>query len=146
LRVRRQGELCEPQRGGAGGALCVGQSDDVSLPALRVVAFDEQTENNPMRRAAKVDSNHARIVATLRAVGAHVINVSAVPGCLDILVGFRGQLVLMEVKDGDKPPSARRLTEAEAATINALARAGVIAPVVCNEVEALRAIGAMEAA
>ena len=99
-----------------------------------------------MRRAAKVDSNHARIVATLRGVGATVINVSAVPGALDILVGFRGQLVLMEVKDGDKPPSARRLTEAEEATINALARAGVVAPVVCNEVEALRAIGAMEAA
>lgn len=31
-------------------------------------------------------------------------------GCPDILVGWRGVNLLMEIKDGTKPPSKRRLT------------------------------------
>ena len=96
-----------------------------------------------MRRAAKVDDNHGRIVTVLRQVGAHVISVSGLPGALDLLVAYRGTLTLLEIKDGAKKPSERRLTEKEAQTIAALAACGVVAPVVCNEVEALRAIGAI---
>jgi len=33
----------------------------------------------------------------------------------DLLVAFRGRLLFLEVKDGKKRPSARRLTEDEAA-------------------------------
>jgi hypothetical protein len=68
---------------------------------------------SPMRRAAKVDDNQAEIVKALRAVGATVRVVTQGNGLPDLLVGFRGQTVLMEVKDGKKPPSARKLTEAE---------------------------------
>jgi hypothetical protein len=32
----------------------------------------------------------------------------------DLLVGFRGRNVLLEVKDGAKPPSRRKLTDDEA--------------------------------
>lgn len=64
-----------------------------------------------MRRAAKVDANHAVIVGGLRACGAKVLSLAAVgKGCPDLLVLHRGQLRLLEVKDGRKPPSARALT------------------------------------
>jgi hypothetical protein len=34
-------------------------------------------------------------------------------GCPDILVGKNGRLFLMEIKDGSKAPSARKLTDDE---------------------------------
>jgi hypothetical protein len=34
-------------------------------------------------------------------------------GVPDLLVGYRGYTLLLEVKDGNKPPSARELTPAE---------------------------------
>lgn len=65
-----------------------------------------------MRRAAKVDANQAEIVAALRKIGATVQPLHAVgQGCPDLLVGWRGMTSLLEVKDGNKPPSARKLTE-----------------------------------
>lgn len=64
-----------------------------------------------MRRAAKTDANQAEIVATLRMVGATVQPLHAVGGGVpDLLVGFRGRNYLIEVKDGRKPPSERKLT------------------------------------
>lgn len=65
-----------------------------------------------MRRiASKVDRNQAEIVAALRAIGATVQLLHSVgAGCPDILCGFRGRNVLLEIKDGNKPPSARKLT------------------------------------
>lgn len=64
-----------------------------------------------MRRAAKVDANQALIVGALRACGAAVQSLAAVgKGCPDLLVGFKGRNLLMEVKDGRKPPSDRKLT------------------------------------
>jgi len=63
------------------------------------------------RRASKVDRNQAEIVLALRKVGASVHPLHAVGfGCPDLLVGYRGLNLLMEVKDGLLPPSARRLT------------------------------------
>lgn len=66
-----------------------------------------------MRRAARVDDNQNEIVDALRAIGATVRVVTQGGGLPDLMVGFRGQTVLMEVKDGKKPPSARALTPAE---------------------------------
>lgn len=64
-----------------------------------------------MRRAAKVDRNQAEIVAALRAMGATVQPLHAVgKGCPDLLAGFRGRNILIEVKDGELPPSGRKLT------------------------------------
>jgi hypothetical protein len=64
-----------------------------------------------MRRAARVDANHAVIVGALLRCGATVQSLAAVgQGCPDLMVGFRGRTLLMEVKDGDKIPSKRRLT------------------------------------
>ncbi len=72
-----------------------------------------------MRRAAKVDDNQAAIVAALRQAGCGVLDLSAVgKGCPDLLVhppAFPAcrVAVLMEIKDGGKPPSARKLTPAQ---------------------------------
>lgn len=66
-----------------------------------------------MRKAARVDSNSDEIVTALRAMGATVRIVTQGNGLPDLLVGFRGVTILMEVKDGKKVPSARKLTPAE---------------------------------
>lgn len=68
-----------------------------------------------MRRAAKVDANQAEIVDALRRVGASVQPLHAVgAGVPDLLIGYRSMNYLVEVKDGSKPPSARKLTEKQA--------------------------------
>ena len=64
-----------------------------------------------MRRAAKVDDNQREIVAALRSHGATVIHLHAVgKGCPDILVGYRNENYLMEIKDGEKSKGAQKLT------------------------------------
>jgi hypothetical protein len=68
-----------------------------------------------MRRAAHVDSNQAEIVDALRAAGASVEPKLARvgEGCPDLLVGIRKVTTVFEIKDGNKPPSKRRLTKDE---------------------------------
>jgi len=67
-----------------------------------------------MRRAAKVDDNQAEIVAALRRAGCSVCILSGVgKGCPDLAVGRAGVTYMLEVKDGRKPPSARKLTADE---------------------------------
>jgi hypothetical protein len=67
-----------------------------------------------MRRAAKRDANHAEVVDALRASGCGVVDLAAVgAGVPDLLVcapTWPHTTSLVEVKDGRKPPSARRLT------------------------------------
>lgn len=64
--------------------------------------------------AARTDANQSDIVSDLRTVGCSVQSLAMVgQGVPDILVGFRGQNYLFEIKDGNKPPSARRLTSDE---------------------------------
>lgn len=93
-----------------------------------------------MRRAAKVDRNQPEIVAALRRVGAQVFSLAAVgDGIPDLLVAFRDQTVLIEVKDGSKPPSARQLTE-DQVEWHAAWRGGRCV-VVSSVTEALAAIG-----
>jgi len=66
-----------------------------------------------MRRANRIDDNQNDIVTALRKAGATVRVISQGEGIPDLLVGFRGETILLEVKDGNKPPSARTLTPAE---------------------------------
>ena len=63
-------------------------------------------------RAARIDANHEQVVSALRAAGASVQSLAGVgKGVPDLLVGFQGKTLLMEVKDGKKTPSERRLTD-----------------------------------
>lgn len=64
-----------------------------------------------MRKRGKVDDNQKAIVAAFRKAGATVQHLSDVGGgCPDIVIGYMGVNVLVEIKDGNKPPSARKLT------------------------------------
>ena len=66
-----------------------------------------------MRRAARVDDNQTEIVTALRKSGASVLITSQLKNCFDILVGFQDVNYIMEIKDGNKPPSQRKLTPGE---------------------------------
>jgi Holliday junction resolvase len=66
-----------------------------------------------MRYANRIDENQNEIVKALRKAGAYVRIISQGDGIPDLLVAYKGYTILMEVKDGDKVPSARKLTEAE---------------------------------
>ncbi len=92
-----------------------------------------------MRRDARVDANQARIVEVLRQVGATVQHLHTVgTGCPDILVGWQDNNYLMEIKDGRKPPSKRRLTDDEIKWHDTWG--GQVA-IVHNETEALSVLG-----
>lgn len=65
-----------------------------------------------MRRAARRDHGEPDIIKAMRACGAYVKVIND-EGAFDLLAWYRGHTLLIEVKDGTKPPSARRLTDAE---------------------------------
>ena len=60
-----------------------------------------------MRYAARVDQNQDQIVSALRAAGASVW-IIGLP--VDILVGYKGKTILVEIKSGSK----KRLTKLQA--------------------------------
>jgi hypothetical protein len=66
------------------------------------------------RHIARVDANHREIVAALRQAGVLVLSLAAIgKGCPDLLICVNNRLLLVEVKDGAKAPSARKLTPME---------------------------------
>lgn len=97
-----------------------------------------------MRRAAKVDANHTAVVQALRAHRCGVLSLAAVgDGCPDLLVWspWTRSHELLEVKDGAKPPSARKLTPDQ---VKFHAKWGGPIHVVTSVAEALRAVGVPE--
>ena len=67
-----------------------------------------------MLHAGRVDANQAAIVKALRQVGATVQSLADVGGGVpDLLVGYRYRNFLLEVKDGNKPPSRQKLRETQ---------------------------------
>lgn len=69
-----------------------------------------------MRRNARVDANQQKIVQALEAAGCVVQSLAQLGrGVPDILVGRHGRNYLLAIKDGDKVPSARKLTPDEIA-------------------------------
>lgn len=65
------------------------------------------------RRAAKIDANQPAIVKELRKLGWYVLLVSQLKNCCDIIISKNGRTVAIEIKDGSKPPSARKLSPGE---------------------------------
>jgi hypothetical protein len=62
-------------------------------------------------RAARVDDNQKEIVKALRDMGCSVQHLHAVgKGCPDLLVGYKGFNILLEIKDGCKSQSEQKLT------------------------------------
>lgn len=64
-----------------------------------------------MRRAAKVDANHGDVAGAFAAMGCSVRSLAAVGGGMpDLAVGVAGHNLFVEVKDGAKSKSRRKLT------------------------------------
>ena len=63
----------------------------------------------------RTDRNHAEIINALRKIpNLSVFSTHEVgKGFPDIVIGYKGVNYLIEIKDGNKPPSARKLTDAE---------------------------------
>lgn len=67
-----------------------------------------------MRRAARIDENQPAIVKALRDAGALVYSTAQLGhGFPDAIVGYRKKLTLLEIKDGRKNKSSRKLTDDE---------------------------------
>lgn len=67
-----------------------------------------------MRLKARVDANQAAVVEALRKIGVVVTPIHQLgKGVADLLCSYRQVWVVLEVKDGDKPPSAQELTSDE---------------------------------
>jgi hypothetical protein len=63
---------------------------------------------------ARLDSNHVQVADAFRRLGWHVISTARMGrGFPDLLVARHGVMKLIEIKDGAKVPSARKLTEDE---------------------------------
>jgi len=91
------------------------------------------------RYAAKVDANQTAIIKALREIGATVFSLAGVHnGCPDLLVGIGMQTYLVEVKDGNKPPSARQLTPDQAKFVSTWEGSPVV---ILKDVDIARAWG-----
>lgn len=65
-------------------------------------------------RICRVDRNQVEIVKALRKAGCTVTPTHTVgAGFPDLVVGRQGVNFLLEIKDGEKPPSGRALTSDE---------------------------------
>lgn len=91
---------------------------------------------------AKIDANHGEVVRALRHAGCFVQSLASIgSGCPDVLVGRAGIWCVMEIKDGNKVLSARKLTKDEELWHAAAARHGLPVFVVTSAEEALEAMG-----
>jgi hypothetical protein len=91
-----------------------------------------------MRRRAKVDANHASVVQALRSVGWTVFDTSRLGnGFVDAVAARRGRVEFIEIKDGHKVPSARKLTAKESSFHQACQLAGVTVRIIESVSEAL---------
>jgi hypothetical protein len=67
-----------------------------------------------MRKYGRRDDNHTDIVGTFRAIGFSVLDTANLGGgAPDLFVANHMATWAIEIKDGTKPPSARKLTPDE---------------------------------
>ena len=90
------------------------------------------------RRAKRRDANEGVIVRALESAGA-VVHPIDQPG--DLLVGYAGRWHVLEVKDGSKSPSRRRLTAYQESFHRLCGEFGLVIPVVTTIAEAFSAVG-----
>lgn len=90
----------------------------------------------------RADDNQGEIVDALETAGAYCVPTTGDPKIgFDLLVAFDGDLYIVEVKDGSKPKSRRKLTEGEMKRRDELALHGIMYWVIESEEDALRMIG-----
>ncbi len=66
-------------------------------------------------RACRRDRNHREIIEVFESLGWSVLDIADLKNAFDILVAKCGHTMAIEIKDGLKPPSARKLTPGEEA-------------------------------
>ena len=67
-----------------------------------------------MKRAPRLDANHSEIADAFKALGCSVLSLAPMgKGVPDLLVGIGLRNYLVEIKDGSKVPSQRKLTPDE---------------------------------
>ena len=66
-----------------------------------------------VRQRARRDRNHSEIVRAIERAGASWFDTSNIGGGLDGIIGVAGIDQRIEIKDGELPPSEKKLTEAE---------------------------------
>lgn len=62
---------------------------------------------------AKADDNQPEIVKEFRRLGAVAFHVHRLKNFCDLMIVYKGVTVAVEIKDGAKQPSQRKLTEGE---------------------------------
>jgi hypothetical protein len=87
---------------------------------------------------SKRDANETQILATLRDLGVWYRQMSREDG-FDFLLGWRGQVWIVEIKNGALPPSARKLTPNEQRTAAELQAVGIEYHV-CNSLDEVLAL------
>ena len=66
-----------------------------------------------MKRAARTDTNHKEISVAFMSLGWSVLDIHQIPNSADILIGKWSLNIVIEIKDGSKPPSKQKLTPGE---------------------------------
>jgi len=66
-----------------------------------------------VKNKAKKDDNHNAVVDVFRRCGYNVIETYAIDCGFDFFAWAAGKVFVIEVKDGEKPPSQRKLTDNE---------------------------------
>ena len=66
-----------------------------------------------MRRAARKDDNHGTIADVFLALDCSVLDISATPCGFDVVVGYKTQAILVEIKNPEQPLSKQKLTPNE---------------------------------
>jgi len=64
-------------------------------------------------RANRIDQNQPEIVKQFRDFGCSVLIIADLKNACDLIVSKHGRSIFVELKDGKKPPSARKLTPGE---------------------------------
>ena len=92
---------------------------------------------------AKVDKNQPEIVKALKAHGAQVLLTHQIKNAFDILVGFRGELFIMEIKNPEYLPKVydrerleNQLSEGEHKCMEMFKKVGVPYHIVATKEEA----------
>jgi hypothetical protein len=95
---------------------------------------------------AKKDANQKEIERSLSQVGASCLDMSRLKNCFDLLVGFRGQTYIMEIKNPEYVAKSREpieyLSDGEREFMESWR--GSAYHIVTTSEEALRIIGAIE--
>lgn len=95
-----------------------------------------------IRRAYRKDRNHGEVKTALEGIGVGVYDAASDGSPYDLLVFSRGMTVIVEAKDGLRPPSERRLSDKEQRLHNLAAAHGVKIHVVESVDDALAIFGA----